>query len=206
MKDPTAAVRKVLMQHLQTTLAPTFPTLKVFDAWPTPGRALPPFAIAVLVAGQPDLEGWPAAIHEVTPGVSPNGTVVYSTGRATIPLQLDCWALSPAQRDALADAVWSALRKPNVTTLNGPVVPRLSMEAELVLPSADLAGALCDFEFQPGSPVEDGSSAQSGEWRMTWTGEARVRLQTSEQVPLIKELVVSIETNGATAETITITE
>jgi len=187
-----ADVRTALATYLATTLGPTFPTLKVLDVWPTPGAALPPYALAVLVGGEINDEWWPPVRQSVTVGASPSGTVRYTYGRVTIPLQLEAWTQFAAKRDEFARAVHAALNRPPQETFAGaaPSSLRHRRVHGLMLKVGTLFDSPCDYRFGLARPIEDGDAAQSGEWRTQWTGEAALLVTDEQTMTLIKKITV----------------
>lgn len=195
--DLTSAIRDALAAHLRTALAAAVPGLEVSGEWPTPGRKLPANAVTVLAAGEPETRFHPPRIYRTTPGVAPMGAVRYAYGRATVPLQLDAWATSPAARDTLSQALAGALHRHPAETLGLVGLPRLTARGRLVLLPAALLGAPCQFTFEAQSlPAESGDAAQSGEWRASWSGSAETYVVTEQQLALIQSITVQGPVGG----------
>jgi hypothetical protein len=209
MDDVAESIRERLAAYLAAELAAGFPDLQVFGDWPTPGAALPEYALAVLVAGAPQVQMHPPVVWATTPHAAPavTGDVLYSWGWIEVPLQLDAWVTYEARRSALAGAIRDALNRDPAASLGlAGAWPRLGRAPGLALTVAALEGAPADYRFHasPAAP-EDATAAQAGEWRATWSGVARAPLVASESAPLIKQLTFRIATDGHDAEDTTVT-
>lgn len=204
MYDFAEQARKALADYLRTELTPAFPTIQVSGVWPQPGKALAPFEITVLLTGAPDTAYWPATWYDVQPDPSPavTGQVSYSFGRLQLDLQLDLWAATRANRDALIAAVVPLLNRHPLQTLTAPPWrPMLGRHPGVVLPVAALLGMPCDFRFEAaGDPTEDPDAAQANEWRATFPGTGTLYCVAREQVALIKQLEVDWTVNGGPTE------
>lgn len=211
MLEVVQAVRGALAAWLRTQLpaqlTPDAPAVDVLERWPTPGRKLAPLAVAVTVVGEPEFEPHSPKWHTVrqTSGVA--GTVVFSYGRATLGLQLDAWAATPADRSALMRALDAALNvHPTVSlrTLPPGARPYSARWPGLTLALPDLYGEPCAFDLTAVAlPVEGGDGAQQSEWRATLAGDARCYVTQQQTVALIKRFVLSTALNDGSPETTT---
>jgi hypothetical protein len=185
-------VRAALAAYLQAHLTTSNPELVVSSEWPTPGVALPAKAITVVAVGPPQTEFHPPCVLSTTPTGNHLGTVVYSFGRVTLGLQLDCWATFAAVRDALAVELEAALTRMPTETLGITTAPSLSRRGGLVLRITALANALCDFRFEAVPSFQETSdAAQAGEWRATWQGTAFVHLLATEtDFPILERVIL----------------
>jgi hypothetical protein len=185
------ALRDTLAGYLATQLASGHPNLVVSKSWPTPGATLPKEALTVLAPGQPVTEYHPPRVWSTTPTTGVLGIATYSYGVATVGMQLDAWSEFSTQRDQLALDVEAQLNRNMLDTLGVVTLPHLSRRGGLVLPVSALANAKADFRFQAAPRYDEASdSAQAGEWRATWTGDAFVHLLTQEQVTLLKHILL----------------
>ena len=189
-----AAVRASLAAYLLDYLAADYPTLQVLQKWPTPGKALPEVCISIVAPGGDEESPFAPEVVAVTPGLGVDGEVTYSTGLQVLGLQLDCWTRFSAVRDALAGAVWSALNRHPLDTLDPEAKPHLGAQRGLVIPVTDLYNTPCDFRFDPVSDVvETSDNAQQGEWRATWQGTATVHALVRETLPLIQQVTITFD-------------
>lgn len=184
-----SAVRGALADYLRTTLAAQFSTgLAVYEDWPS-GNDLAKYTIAVLTAGDPEVEYYPPFPLQVTPDQAPaaTGTVLYGYGRIDgLPLELDCWAPTEQDRDTLAVAIAAAVNRAPSATLGGPT--DFAPYVGLVIPVTGLYGQTWYYEFNPTPAVAESSqAAERTEWRAHWRGYAEGRLvRKVTGVPLVK--------------------
>jgi hypothetical protein len=197
MDNLSDAIRDALAEYLRGELVQTFPTVEVSGEWPEPGVALPAMAVTVLAVGNPDTEYHPASVYNVTQLVSPKGAVQYSYGWIEQSMQLDVWATFKATRNALAASIPDLLNRHPLDTLELDSLPHYTRHAGVVLRVPGLLGAPCDYRFDGGPVIEDASdSAQSSEWRATWTGVARMQLVGEQILSLVKQITLKATIDG----------
>ena len=199
------AARTALANWLRLRLIgnPYYGSLVVFDDWPESSQELPPFALTVLSAGDPDYVYFPPVDIQVTPTTGALGDVTYTYGHAdSLPLQIDVFATSPTARDALLrDVIWQLNVSPQVSlagTSHDPGgLPDYRTQPGLVLELPDRYFTLCSYDFAPtASPTESSGSAQTGEWRAVLRGQAQCALVTQDEMALIKRLPLSDTSTG----------
>lgn len=171
------AVREALASRLSARLAATYPSLKILADWPS-GTRLPEMAISILATGEADdiVEHPPIAVAVTPDGSGPAGTVTYVYGYIKgIQLELDVWAATKPDRDALALAVRREMNQPPQATIAGAANgwPQLGHRANLTLAVPGLFGALFTYRFTQVPTFDESSeAAQKYEWRSHWRGTA----------------------------------
>jgi hypothetical protein len=173
-RDPGAAVCESIAAYLETALAGVV-GIAVIRGWPETDTdvdlATGP-SVSITQIGNPTEEtSAPVPTGEV--GDLDDDTILMRLGLLTIPLQLDGWAGSREALDALCTAVDDALQN------DLPYRPHLYLDAD------DYYGRSFLVTRQPDAPDYDGDSADTGEWRHTWTLEAKIeRVQSIAGVAL----------------------
>jgi len=190
------------------------PAVQVFSDWPEPDLPLIMPRVTVLRAGPPDVEDLdPVVVGTPAPVAGNIFTYTWLVGYATLPLQLDVWADSSAQRgDVLARlhaaltagvdvtlagyiAAQAALTPPNVLPMHDPVANEILLEL-----AAPWAGTIAVYYFEKPRLSEiantTGGLASPGgerEWRATLDGTASYGITRKANSPAIASLVVSAQ-------------
>jgi hypothetical protein len=206
--DFVEGVRGALASWLTSQLASSFPGLEVMAQWPSPGRMLPPYALTVLAIDAPRVEEFPPRVyHTEFTGPGALGNVTYAYGYAELDLQLDLWAHSPKGRDLLQRATSDALNTHPIYSL--PVagaLPQLRRFPGCARYLTSLGNAICSYQFDAVTPPHEGTDAvQAAEWRASFAGTASFYVTTTEQLALLRRILLTLDVNGGPPETTTIT-
>jgi len=185
------AVREQLASWLLSQLQTQFPTVEILSSWPN-GPVLPEFAILVQATGEADLMMHAPRVWTVSNIVGASGTVTYAYGHAYgIQLELDAWASSKPDRDALQLAIRRALNQPPQATITGAEDgrPRLSRRANLTLTVGNLFNAPFTYRFHAVPTIDENSGvAQRNEWRSHFRGTADGPLLEQDTIAMMLRL------------------
>lgn len=218
MYDPLHDIRTTLATYLRDTVLglpavmPADKPVTVFDEWPSPQEALPERAVSIVVAEQmTDVRYWSPQVFELTPDApgAVTGRVRYSHGRFKVAVQLDVWAVYPDARSELVRALNTVLhRHPQVTLPGGDGYARPGHWHELVRLAGDLPGGLLAYRF-PDVPsfLDDGGSAQGGEYRALFQGSVYGVLTTEEAAGILRTITLDLtatDASGTASENVTI--
>jgi len=166
-RDPAAAVCEAVAAYLAAAL----PTHTILRGWPESDRALDLTHPVVSVTDLGPLVD--ETIHPTTLDASTLGL-----GLLTIGIQLDVWAAYRETLDAAVQAVSGALQND------------LPWRPALYLTAADYGGRTFVVTRESDGPERDGETAQTGQWRHTFTLSASIERVASYAPPA----VVSIDT------------
>jgi hypothetical protein len=191
MDDLTQAAREQLRAWLSSQLTPQFSDLTVHQEWPSPGPLPARWTIAILSTGESDYHmHQPVAVSTVPQPGTTNALVTYKYGYVDgAPLDLDCWAKTKPDRDALAKAMRRALNVPPSVSLGTPSLPRFGHAPGLSLAIEQLFGAVWTYRFKPVPTIDESSAAaQHGRWRAHWRGTAEGPIFDQDLIAIRKRI------------------
>lgn len=202
LPNPRVAARRALADYLRTNLTAAWPNIVVSENWPTPQAKLAPQALTVLAPQSGEfVEYHQPVVWQVTPATNTAGSILYSYGKMTLPLQVDAWAQFEAVRDDLVAAVLPLLNRDTAATLGVSQTATLAQAPGLVIPVPTYANVTAEYHFDPLPRLwEDQEPAMVSDWRATWVGDATIYLVQQETQPLMLDVTVKLSANGAAAE------
>lgn len=196
---PSKAVRKALAAHLRARLS--LPEAAVLPDWPPASLALPrPVALTVIDAGKPEHDtelGGPEIVSMTAVDGDPTrGVARYRLGAWRLPLAVELWCATAAERDRRIEEVHAALSEP--PAIDGEAV--VDVMAGLTLTISDYFGAVCTFDSDGWDARPDAEGTAREEWRARFEVTARLDELTEKTV---RRLVATEVTATATPDPLT---
>ncbi len=195
------AVRRALAAHLRTRLS--LSTSACQPDWFPATQALPrPVAVSVHAAGS---EGFSSAggdpvLVSITPvpdSDPPTAVALYRTAEYLLPVAIDVWASSEAERDEWKRRIEDALNEP--VTVGGQPVSNVSDGLTLVCSPDDYHSAVVTFDLEDVTALATSDESQREEWRVVFALSARVDKLTEKTIPrqVTTQVVIA---SGATVD------
>lgn len=188
---PEVAVREALAAYLRATLS--LATNVVESDWFPPAQALPhPVAISVHEAGEVSRSADAStALVASTPGSGAAATMLYRTGEVIVPIAVDVWCETQAERDAWTQRVADALQRP--PSVDGAPVADMMDGLTLTCAAGNGAsgyfGAVVTYDTDTRQAPSSPEGSQREEWRAVFQVTARVDLlrevTTTREVSLV---------------------
>lgn len=182
-----AAAVEALRAYLEENIRQTYPDILVSGEWPAADQPLPERSITVIIAGDVNKVYFDPYVLDASETVDQQKRIVWAMGSYEVPIQVDVWCLSKAERADLLERVRELSVRGRSLTMGNRFADPVGISVLLPLASD---GGFCDYLFDAPSYHDGPEAIQRDEWRASMQVQA-VATETKTSVsPVVNKITV----------------